>query len=387
MTPAGIQGNEELRRHEFPVVAHRVFLGHAAVCPLPRRVAEAISHRAMAGMLDDQESGIPAGYVAGTRGLIARSLGVDAGEIALVGSTSIGLSQVAAGLPWRKGQNVVVYQDDYPSNVYPWMALAEQGVEVRFLNIRELGRIRLIDVQGQVDEDTRLVALSSAHFITGWRLEVAALGRWLRSRGILFCLDAIQTLGAFPTPLDQVDFMAADGHKWLLGPLGAGILYVRREVQDLLKPVAHGWHNVECPGFVTRDEMVLRRDARRYEAGSLNLVGAAGLRAAFALLEEVGLGEIEADLIAKRRWLVGQLQGRGMEVLNPSPAGPNEGALVTFGVPGRSSDEVQRILQEGGFVVSLRHTRDGRDWIRVSPHYYNTMAELGRFIEGLPVPG
>jgi selenocysteine lyase/cysteine desulfurase len=102
------------------------------------------------------------------------------------------------------------------------------------------------------------------------------------------------------------------------------------------------------------------------------------------LLEEVGLGEIEADLIAKRRWLVGQLQGRGMEVLNPAPAGPNEGALVTFGVPGRSSVEVQRILQESRFVVSLRHTRDGRDWIRVSAHYYNTMAELERFIEALP---
>ncbi len=387
MTPTEIQGNEELRRHEFPVVADRVFLGHAAVCPLPRRVAEAISHRALAGTLDDQEASVPGGYISSTRGLIAKCLGVDTGEIALIGSTSMGLSQVAAGLPWRKGQNVVVYQDDYPSNVYPWMALAERGVEVRFLNIRELGRVRAIDVQGQVDEDTRLVALSSSHFVTGWRLEVAAIGRWLRSRGILFCLDAIQTLGAFQTPLDQVDFMAADGHKWLLGPLGAGVLYVRREVQDLLRPTAYGWHNVEGPGFVTQDSIVLRRDARRYEAGSLNLIGVAGLRAAFALLEEVGIGEIEADLLGKRRWLVPRLQERGMEVLNSFPTGLNEGAIVTFGIPGRSSTEVQQTLQEAGIIASLRTTRDGREWIRVSPHYYNTMAELERFLEVLSVRG
>lgn len=383
MTPAEIQGNEELRRHEFPVVAKRIFLGHAAVCPLPRRVAEAVSQQAFTGMSDDQEAGIPGGWIAGTRGLIAKSLGVDAGEIALVGSTSMGLSQVAAGLPWRKGQNVVVYQDDYPSNVYPWMALAERGVEVRFLNIRELGRIRAIDVQGQVDEDTRLVALSSAHFVTGWRLEVEVLGRWLRSRGILFCLDAIQSLGAFQTPLDQVDFMAADGHKWLLGPLGAGILYVRKEVQEVLRPTAHGWHNVECPGFVTQDSMVLRRDARRYEAGSLNLVGVAGLRAAFALLEEVGLGAIEADLLAKRRGLVSRLQESGMEVLNPSPTGLNEGVIVSFCVPRETASDVHRKLQNAAIVASLRTTRDGRSWIRVSPHYYNTVAELERFLEVL----
>jgi len=383
MTPTEIQGNEELRRHEFPPVLSRVFLGHAAVCPLPRRVAEAISQQAFAGTLEDQEAGIPGGYIAGTRGLIAKILGVEAGEIALIGSTSMGLSQVAAGLPWRKGQNVVVYQDDYPSNVYPWMALAERGVEVRFLNIRELGRIRAIDVQGQVDEDTRLVALSSAHPVTGWRLEVQALGRWLRSRGILFCLDAIQTLGAFQTPLEQVDFMAADGHKWLLGPLGAGVLYVRKEVQEILRPTTYGWHNVECPGFVTQDSMVLRRDARRYEAGSLNLIGVAGLRAAFSLLEKVGLGAIEADLLAKRRGLVSQLQERGMEVLNPSPTGLNEAGVVSFCVPGESASDLHRKLQDEAIVVSLRTTRDGRDWIRVSPHYYNTVAELERFLEVL----
>src|SRR6202034_601797 len=120
-------------------------------------------------------------------------------EIALVGPTSLALSYVAAGLSWRKGDNVLIYFDDYPSNVYPWMALAEKGVEVRLLNVREYGRIRSIDVLGQCDEQTRLVALASNHFVAGYRVDIAAIGKALRLRNILFCVDGIQTVGAFPT--------------------------------------------------------------------------------------------------------------------------------------------------------------------------------------------
>lgn len=281
MTLSELQSNEALRREEFPVTAQRTFLAHAAVCPLPRRVADAINARAISGTLDDQEAGLPPTYFQDTRRLIAGILHAQPGEVAFVGPTSLALSFVAAGLPWKRGQNILVYHDDYPSNVYPWMALADRGVEVRFLNVRELGQVRLVDVQGQVDEDTRLVALASSHFISGWRIEIDGIGRWLRSRGILFCLDAIQTLGAFPTTVEHVDFLAADAHKWLLGPCGAGILYVRQEVQDRMQPIVHGWNNVRCPEFVVQDQIKFRTDARRYEAGSQNLLSLAGLRAAF----------------------------------------------------------------------------------------------------------
>ncbi len=381
MTVAELQSNEELRRHEFPVCAEKIFLAHAAVCPLPRRVVEAVSHRAQAGLVDDQEASLPAGYFADTRRLVAGVLQAQPEEIAFVGPTSLALSQVAAGLPWRRGQNVVIYHDDYPSNVYPWMALSERGVEVRFLNIRQLGRIRVVDVQGQVDEDTRLVALASAHFVSGWRLEVEALGRWLRSRGIWFCLDAIQTLGAFPTPASAVDFMAADTHKWLLGPCGAGILYVRRELQDTLRPISWGWHNVRCPDFVTQEDLVLRPDARRYEAGSHNLLGLAGLRAAFALVEEVGLEAIAADLVAKRRWLAGELQQRGCEVTYPDISVENTSGIVTFQHPDLDSTLLHSKLLKAGVVTSLRTSRDGQRWIRMSPHYYNTQEELVRAVD------
>ena len=383
MTVQEVQADEGLRREEFPVAEHKIFLAHAAVCPLPRRVADAISARARSGTGDDQEAGLPPGYFSDTRRLIAGVLGAQPSEIAFVGPTSLALSYVAAGLPWKRGQNVVIYHDDYPSNVYPWMALADRGVEVRLLNLQELGRIRLVDVQSQVDEATRLVALASCHFISGWRLDLEPLGRWLRSRGILFCLDAIQTLGAFPTPAGSVDFMAADAHKWLLGPCGAGVLYVRREVQDLLQPVVHGWHNIRCPDFITLDSIKFRDDARRYEAGSQNLVGLAGLRACFAMVEDVGLDAIAADLASKRLWLVPRLQELGCEVLFPDPPAAHGGGITTFAHPATDSVTLHARLADAGIVTSLRTQRDGRRWIRVSPHFYNTQAELERFLEVL----
>ncbi|HEU5395972.1 MAG TPA: aminotransferase class V-fold PLP-dependent enzyme, partial [Verrucomicrobiae bacterium] len=239
MTLTEVLSDEELRRREFPVCREKIFLAHAGVCPLPRRVADAIAACASQSTLGDQEA-FMLSRLDEARNLAAQLLHCTPEEIALVGPTSLGLSLVAAGLRYRRGDNILVYHDDYPSNVYPWMALAQWGVEVRLLNIRNLGTIRVRDVIGQVDENTRLVALASCHFISGFRIEHDAIGRYLRERGIRFCLDAIQTLGAFPTTVEHVDFAAADAHKWLLGPCAAGILYVRRDLQGKLNPPLYG---------------------------------------------------------------------------------------------------------------------------------------------------
>ena len=170
MTLTEILANEELRQHEFPVAREKIFLAHAGVCPLPRRVAEAISDCANQATLGDQEA-FMLHRLDDARKLAAQLLNCQPDEIALVGPTSLALSFVAAGLNFRKGDNILIYHDDYPSNVYPWMALAARGVEVRLLNTRGLGVIRPVDVMGQVDENTRLVALASCHFISGFRLE------------------------------------------------------------------------------------------------------------------------------------------------------------------------------------------------------------------------
>jgi selenocysteine lyase/cysteine desulfurase len=381
MTPAEIQNDEALRQHEFPVSRQRIYLAHAGVCPLPRRVAEAVARGADHGSRDDQETAVAPGFLAETRVAAARLLGAEASEIALVGPTSLALSLVANGLDLRRHSNVLIYFDDYPSNVYPWMTLADRGVEVRLLNVRRLGVLRTAEILGQVDENTRLVALASAHFISGWRLELSRLGEALRSRGILFCVDGIQTLGAFPTTVEHVDVLAADAHKWLLGPCAAGVLYVRQAVQDRIAPTVYGWHNLRCPDFVAQEDLAFRTDARRYEAGSANLLGLLGLRAALELLAEVGLPAIAEDLQNKRLWLVRELEPRGYEVLGADAPPANAGGITTFHRPGTDMAALHHRLREAGVVTSLRQDRTGKTYLRLSPHYYNTQAELGRVLE------
>src|SRR5271154_7011582 len=175
MTLTEILANEELRQREFPVTREKVFLAHAGVCPLPKKIADAISNCAAQSTLGDQEA-FMLSCLDDARKLGARLLNCQPDEIALVGPTSLALSFVAAGLNFRKGDNILIYHDDYPSNVYPWMALAEKGVEVRLLNIKNFGAIRAIDVMGQVDENTKLVAPASCHFLSGFRIEIAAIG-------------------------------------------------------------------------------------------------------------------------------------------------------------------------------------------------------------------
>ena len=379
MTLTEILANEELRQHEFPVAKDKIFLGHAGVCPLPRRVAQAMIDCANGGTLGDQETFVMQQLTA-ARQAGAQLLNCQPDEVSLVGPTSLALSYVAAGLNFRKGDNLLIYHDDYPSNVYPWMALAEKGVKVRLMNIRHLGVIRKVDVMGQVDEDTKLVALASNHFISGHRLEHDAIGQFLRERNILFCLDAIQTLGAFPTTVENVDFLAADSHKWLLGPCGAGLFYVKKDLQEKLNPPVYGWHNVRNPNFVAQEKIEFRSGAAKFEAGTHNLVGLAGLLAAMELALEIGVGNIAAELLRKRAWLVPALQAKGYTVLNAEPKPENASGITSFFTPGKDLAALNQKLAEAGIVASLRTDRKGQNYIRLSPHFYNTDAELQRVV-------
>jgi selenocysteine lyase/cysteine desulfurase len=315
------------------------------------------------------------------RKLAARLLNCQPAEIAFVGPTSLALSFVASGLNLKKGDNVLIYHDDYPSNVYPWMALADKRVEVRLINIRTLGVIHPRDVIGQVDENTRLVALASCHFVSGYRIDHNAVGAELRRRNILFCLDAIQTLGAFPTSVENVDMLAADSHKWLLGPCGAGILYVRSALQEKIKPPVYGSNNVRSPDFIAQEHIVFRSGGKRYEPGSYNMLGLVGLNAAFELALEIGVENIAAELLRKRNWLVPALQNKGYEVLNPNPSPANASAIVSFFKQGDDLAALHKTLASADIVASLRADRKGQRYIRLSPHFYNTDEELKRTLD------
>jgi len=381
MTIAQLLANEPLRQREFPVATKRVFLGHAGVCPLPRRIVEAVSNYAQQCATGDQETFVYPMILGQGRKLAAQLLNCQAEEVAFVGPTSLGLSFFASGLKFRKGDNILIYFDDYPSNVYPWLALAQQGVEVRLMNTRGLGMIRPLDVIGQVDENTRLVALASCHFISGYRIDIQAIGKSLHERNILFCLDAIQTLGAFPTTVEHVDLLAADAHKWLLGPCGAGLIYVRRSLQQHLNPPIHGWHNIRCPDYVAQAQIVFRNGAQKYEAGTANLLGLVGLVAAMELILEIGVENISQELLRKRALLETTIQAKGYTILQTNSAPENASGIISMFRPGSDLTPLHQKLLDAGIITSLRADRTAQKYIRLSPHFYNTDAEFERLLD------
>ena len=383
MTLEEIQSDESRRLAEFPIAENTIYLAHAAVCPLPASVRDAVSRYAAECVGGDQEDFMPRNLLIDTRQLAANLIGAEMREVALVGPTSLGLSFIAQGIDWQRGDNIIVHGDDYPSNVYPWMALEEKGVELRHLKPREPGRIDPEDVFSLIDSRTRMAALASCHYVSGYRIDIDTIGRELRSRGVLVCVDGIQTVGAFPTPVEHVDFLAADAHKWMLGPCASGILYVKKETQDQLKPVVQGWHNLRCPDFIAQETLDYKPDSRRYEAGTANLLGIVGHRASLAMLNEVGVDNIAADLLAKRNRLVPALLAKSYEVMHPEVRLANTSGIVTFPKPGKDMAALAERLGQAGIKVSLRVMRDGAKLIRLSPHFYNTDVELDRLLEAL----
>jgi cysteine desulfurase/selenocysteine lyase len=379
---AACLSDESLRRRAFPITETKVFWAHAGVTALPRRVIEAMQRYLETCGRGDQESVVEDRLVLNTRRRAAGLLGCATQEIALIGPTSVALSLVANGLDWQPGDNVVFYPDDYPSNVYPWQALESKGVELRRVKTDRLGDIQLEHIAPLVDRRTRLVSLASVHFLSGHRLDVDAIGRFCRERGALFCLDAIQSLGALRTSLAHVDFAAADGHKWLLGPLAMGVFYVRREVQDRLQPSLIGWNNVSCPGFIAQGAMQFPSHAGRYEAGTANLAGIVGLNAALELLAEVGAADIEARLLEFTDKVRAGMEGKGFRCIGPVDPHRRSG-ILSFTRPGTDLDALHNRLSKQNIITSLRVTREGTRLLRLSPHFYNTEGELDRLLAAL----
>jgi selenocysteine lyase/cysteine desulfurase len=313
-----------------------------------------------------------------TRVVAAELIGAKASEIALIGPTSVGLSLVANGLPWQAGDEVVSYLDDYPANVYPWSDLERHGVVLKRLKPVALGEITPELVEAALTPKTKLVALASCHFQSGYRIEIDRIGCLLRERGVLFCLDAIQTVGAFETRVDHVDFLSADSHKWMLGPMSAGIFYVREELQDMLRPSLLGSWNVRSPNFIAQEEIAFERGGRRYEPGALNISGILGMKAGIELIQEIGLPAISAQLVNLKARLHAGLQPQGFTFLGPDPHSIHASAITTVQHATHSLENISKHLNEHGITPSLRHNRAGQPLLRFSPHFYNTEAEMDR---------
>lgn len=375
--------SEEARLEAFPVARERIFLGHAGVTVLPRAAAAAMCAHAEASCSQHQEFGDVLRDVARARAACAAMIGAGAEEVALLGPTSLGLSLFANGIAWEAGDEIVCYGDDYPSNVYPWAALQARGVVLRKLQPPSPGLITPALVEQALSPRTRLVALASCHFLTGWRIDVDTIGQLLHARGILFSVDAIQSVGAGPFRVDHVDFLSADAHKWMLGPLAIGIVYVARRNFEICRPTLVGSWNVRSPDFVAQEEIVFEETARRYEPGVLNITGMYGMKASLEWLQGIGLDNVRAAILAARDHLHGRLRTAGFHFLSPDESDPMRSGILTASHPSHPSENLFSVLESAGIVASLRALRDGSKWLRFSPHCYNTIAEMDRVADVL----
>ncbi len=367
---------------EFDLSPDLVHLNHAGVGPWPRRAAAAVAafvaENAARGSL-----GYPA-WISTEQSLrrrLADLIGAPTpADIALAKSTSEGLSVVAYGLDWRPGDNLVGIAQEFPSNRVLWESLAPLGVEYRQLDLYACsarGTAPEADLLALCDQRTRLIAISWVQYARGLRLDLERLSAGCRTRGILLGLDAIQGLGALPFDLAQtpVDFLAADGHKWLLGPEGLALLYVRPGLREGLRLHQYGWHMLEHRGDFERRDWTPATDAQRFECGSPNLLGAHGLEASLAVLQEVGLEAVQAAIEDRVTHLVGRIDSAGYTLLSPRQSERRAG-IVTFTVPGADPGRLYAGLMARQVLCAQRG-----GGVRFSPHFYTPMADLDRAMD------
>ena len=372
-----------LRSYEFPITDQKVFLAHAAASPLPRSVSSAMKKYLDIASADGQWEYLYAKIEEETRRKAANLMGAQAEEIAFVSSTSMGLSMVASGLSWQEGDNVIIADGDFPSNIYPWLNLRNQGVTVKFIPKHSDGAVTLEDVINLADDNTRLVSLSSVNYITGYRIDVSEIGKYLHEKGILFCVDAIQSLGAFPIDTRYIDFLAAGAYKWLLGPIGIGILYVKRCNIERLTPVLAGWKCVQSSKKYLDYDLCFLDSAKCLEPGGINIVGIVGLHAALELLLETGLDQIADRLAGFRGVIKAALREKGYDLIGPADDKLGSG-ITSFSSQINDIADIRQKLDKQNFVVSIRDSFEKRKCIRVSPHFYNSEDEIASFLAALP---
>jgi selenocysteine lyase/cysteine desulfurase len=361
-------------RAQFPVSREFTFLNHAATAAPPQPVVEAVNgFLAECASRGSRDYGRWLARLAGIRRQAAELIGASAEEIAFVPNTSAGLAMVAEGLRWRPGEAVLVAVPDFPANVYPWQHLERKGVIVRFVERRPGGRFGPEDVARALVPGARLLAVSSVDYVTGFAADLPALGEFCREQGLLLCVDAIQSLGVLPLDVRTcgIHLLAAGGHKWLLGPMGSGLLFVDRSVADLIEPPLVGWKSMaDEENFELHFE--LKRDAGKFEPGTLNLPGIFGLGAALGMLQSVGVGIIRQRVLALNDRFADGLRERGLEVVSPRGETERSG-ILSFRPPGDAL-RCFRFLTERRVVVSPRG-----GMLRLSPHFWNDESDLDAF--------
>lgn len=352
---------------EFPLIEGMRYLNHAAVAPWPRRAAQAVSAFAQQNMtLGARDYPLWLKTEQLLRERLKRLLNApSSADIALVKNTSEALSMVAFGLDWKAGDQVVISDEEFPSNRVVWEALHPQGVEVIQVSLR--GADPEASLLAACGPRTRLMSVSAVQYASGLRLDLERLGEGCEQRGVLLCIDAIQQIGALPFDVQKsrCAFAMADGHKWMLGPEGLAVFYCRRDMREALKLHEFGWHMLEHAGDYDRTTWEPAHSARRFECGSPNMLGAMGLEASLSLLEEVGMDQVGVALEERVAHLTTELRAMaGVQLLSPTEPARRAG-IVTFSLDDWDNQALFEHLKVEQIVCALRG-----GGVRLSPHFY-----------------
>lgn len=367
-------------RGEFPIVDECVFLNHAAMSPISQRVARAVmqqvAQHALYGPLRTAQWEVRYGEV---REGVARLVNGRSSHIAFIQNTSDGISLVANGFPWQAGDNVVLPEVEFPSNYYAWAGLAAQGVELHKVAVGANGRLPIDHFRAAINGRSRILAVSYVQYSSGFRSDLAQLGQLCRDHDMLLVVDGTQAVGAMQIDVAAagVDVLAVSAHKWMLGPLGIGFMALSDRALERLAVKKVGWLSVRNP-FQFNDELDLLPTAERFEPGTPNSSGIFGLGATVEMMLATGAAQIEARVLALTDLLCAEVERRGYVVMTPRGAGEKSG-IVIFRSDRYDSQMLLERLTASNILVSLRN-----GGIRVSPHFYNTEAEIEQLVAVLP---
>ncbi len=367
--------NFDKYRDLFPINNKYVFFNHAAISPVSINVSKAVSD-----FYTKNSEHASSHYfqwlskVEDTKKNISKFLNASNNEIAFTQNTSHGLSIIASGFLWKPDDVVMVPVPDFPSNIYPWMHLESKGVNIKYVN-RMKGRIDIDILKKELHPKTKMITLSSVDYSTGYMADLDSIGSFCKEKGIFFCVDAIQSLGVIPIDVKKfnIDFLSAASHKWLMGPLGIGFLYVSEKSLPMIKPPIVGWKSVEDEENFNID-FKLKKNAAIFEPGTLNFPGIFGLDAALKLLDEVTTCNVRKKNFSLQNILFDELKSRKFET-NFYKKQKNRSGILTFTPKGNPSDFFTYLLQNN-IIVSLRNNK-----IRLAPHFYNNEKDIKIFLK------
>jgi len=353
--------------NEFNLDDDVIYLNHAAVAPWPLRAEKAVNAFCRENVtIGSKKYANWLKVEARLKHQLAKLLNASTvDEIALVKNTSEALSFVAYGLDWKKDDNIVTSDEEFPSNMIPWESLANQGVSVKKTHLKTTQDPTTALIEN-IDSHTKLLTISSVQYASGLRVDLERLGEACQEKGVLFCIDAIQSIGAFPVDVQkyQADFVMADGHKWMLGPEGLGVFYCRKSAINKLNLTQYGWHMVEDMGNYDAPEWTTAKSARRFECGSPNMLSIHALSASISLLLDVGMDTIAKNVIDRGQYVIDKVQQNPSLTLLTSP--DREGNnIIVFKPSNGKTDELFEYLTTHHVVCAKRG-----GGIRFSPHFY-----------------